>query len=194
MKNGGLLPRGFKARAEKQAIEFRSQLNLKGHDPLSAFDLASHLGIPVLTPIELGMSKSESHKLQRDSAGWSGLTMKDKDGKDLIIHNSYHSATRQQSNIMHELAHVICKHKLPEPKIVAGLALPLRKYDAAIEEEANCLGGNLQITRVGLLWALKRGMTIDEIGDHFLASEAMVNFRIRITGVNRQLEYSRKYY
>lgn len=116
--------------------------------------------------------------------------MKDKDGKDLIIHNAYHSATRQQSNIMHELAHVICKHKLPEPKIIAGLPLPLRKYDPAIEEEANCLGGNLQITRVGLLWALKRGMTVEEIGGHFLASEAMVNFRIRITGVKKQLEYS----
>jgi Zn-dependent peptidase ImmA (M78 family) len=194
VKKGVLLPRGFKAQAERIAIDFRSQLNLKGHDPLSAFDLANHLKIPVLTPIDLGMSKDEVHKLQKDSSGWSGLTMKDKEGKDLIIHNGAHSPTRQQSNIMHELAHIICNHKLPEPKIIAGSTLPLRKYDGVIEEEANYLGGNLQITRIGLLWALKKGMTVDEIGNHFMASQAMVNFRIRITGVNRQFEYSKRFY
>jgi hypothetical protein len=40
MKNGksGLLPYGFKAEAERMAIDFRKKMNLKSHDPLSAFD------------------------------------------------------------------------------------------------------------------------------------------------------------
>lgn len=196
MKSGknNLLPHGFKAKAEKRAIEFRDQLNLKEHHPLSAFDLANHLGIPVFTPTELGLTKSEAHKLQKDGSGWSGLTMKDSDDEDLIVYNVYHSPTRQQSTLMHELAHVICKHKLPEPKFIAGHPLPLREYDPFIEEEANCLGSNLQITRAGLLWALKREMNVEDISQHFIASEAMVKFRIRITGVNKQLENARKYY
>lgn len=196
MKNGkeSLLPRGFKSKAEKKAIEFRKQLNLKAHEPLSAFDLALHLGIPVYSPLDLGLNQIDAHKLQKRGSGWWGLTMKNSDGKYLIIYNINQSSARQQSTIMHELAHIICEHKLPEPKMVADHVLPLREYDPAIEEEANCLGGNLQITREGLLWALKKEMTLEEISNHFLASEAMVTFRINITGVNRQLENARRYY
>lgn len=196
IKNGkiSLLPHGFKAKAERISTDFRKELDLKVHDPLSAFDLAKHLEITVRNPIEAGLSKSEGHTLMRNGSGWSGLTLVNEDGEHIIIYNSYESPGRQQSTVMHELAHVICKHALPEPKIIANQILPLRSYDPVFEEEANSLGASLQIPRAGLLWALKKKMTVSEISDHFLASEAMVTFRINTTGVNKQLSFTKKYY
>lgn len=196
MKNGktSLLPHGFKARAERIAVDFREELDIEAYDPLSAFDLAKHLSITVQTPIQAGLTKSEAHILMRNGSGWSGLTLVNQDGQHIVIYNSYESPGRQQSTLMHELAHVICEHALPEPKIAANQILPLRTYDPVAEEEANFLGGTLQIPRAGLLWALKKKMTVSEISDHFLASEAMVTFRINTTGVNKQLSFSKKYY
>jgi hypothetical protein len=79
VKNGksGLLPYGFKAEAERTAIDFRKKLNLKPHDRLSAFDLADHLKIPVLTPIQCGLTKSEAHNLDE---GWGGLVGSNNEG------------------------------------------------------------------------------------------------------------------
>jgi Zn-dependent peptidase ImmA (M78 family) len=186
-----LLPYGFKAEAERKAIKFRSQLSLKAHDPLSAFDLAAHIGIPLVTPVEAGLSKSQAAKLMRNGSGWWGLTMKNFEGRYFVIYNTYQPPARLQSTIMHELAHIICEHELPAPELVEDCPFPLRKYDPAIEAEANCLGSSLQITRVGLLRALKSGMTIAEISDHFLASESMVQLRINMTGVMKQLQNTR---
>jgi hypothetical protein len=56
---------------------------------------------------------------------------------------------------------------------------------------ANCLGGCLQLPREALLWALKRGMTKNEIADFYEASIQMVTKRINETGVIRQLSYLR---
>ncbi len=189
-----MLPHGFKAKAERIAVDFRERLDLNAYDPLSAFDLAKHLKIAVLTPIEAGLTKAEAHTLMKSGSGWSGLTLKNIEGEHIIIFNNYESSARQQSTVMHELSHVICEHELPQPKIVANQVLPFRSYDPIFEEEAKCLGGSLQIPRAGLLWALKKEMTISEISDHFLASESMVTFRINTTGVNKQLSFTKKYF
>lgn len=196
MKNGksDLLPYGFKAEAERIAIDFRRKMNLKPHDPLSAFDLANHLEIPVFAPTECGLTKSEAHNLMKDGAGWWGLTMKNSSNNYVIIYNTYQSPTRQQSTLMHELSHIICEHELPEPKFVLDHPLPMRTYNPSLEGEADCLGSTLQITRAGLLWALKREMAVNEIANHFLASEAMVRFRVNTTGANRQIRLAKNYY
>ena len=42
------LRRGFKAEAHADAREFRTELSLAPHDPLSPWTLAQHLEIPVI--------------------------------------------------------------------------------------------------------------------------------------------------
>mgnify|MGYP000565998758 CR=1 FL=1 len=76
-------------------------------------------------------------------------------GNTIVIHKHLQTPSRQQSIIMHELAHIICEHKAGEDCEKAFLRLFMRGYVKQQEEEAKTLGANLQITRDGLLWALK---------------------------------------
>ncbi len=186
------LKRGFKAEAERTAIEYREKLGIHPCAPLCAFTLAKFLNITVLEATYFLTSEEEKLKLSatgKDDCGWSALTMLNKDGKRLIIHNNYHTLARQQSNMMHEIAHVICGHeKKPLPK---GITLPffMRDFDKLQEEEAICLGATLQLPRPGLLWAKKSNMTNAEIASHFIASTEMVNFRIGSAGISRQFSF-----
>lgn len=187
-----LLPRGFKANAERTALEFREKLELKKHDPLCGFKLAEHLAIPIHTPDQIFPPETNLHDLvgtKSKDQGWSALTMVTGSGNKIIIHNHLHAPTRQQSNLMHELAHVICEHKHPETLRNINLPFFMRDYDKQQEEEANYLGSALQITREGLLWALKKRMEIAEIAEHYNASPSMVTLRINSTGVKKQLSY-----
>jgi hypothetical protein len=65
----------------------------------------------------------------------------------------------------------------------------MREFDKQQEEEASYLGSALQIPREGLIWALKKGMDLEAVADHFKASTAMVSHRVNTTGVKRQLSY-----
>jgi Zn-dependent peptidase ImmA (M78 family) len=189
------LKRGFKAEAERIAIEYRGKLGIHPCAPLCAFALAEFLDIKVIEATYYLNSTDEKAKLAatgKDDCGWSALTMVNKEGERLIIHNSAHAPARQQSNIMHEIAHVLCNHqKKPLPD---GITLPffMRDFDKLQEDEAIYLGATLQLPRPSLLWAKKINMTNAEIAGHFTASMEMVNFRIGSTGVNKQFSYRKK--
>lgn len=183
------LKRGFKAEAERIATDCRVKLGLHPCAPICAFDLAKFMGIIVYEATDFLTSDDERNKLagiDNYECGWSALTMLNKVQEQLIIHNGSHSPARQQSNIMHEIAHILCKHeKKPLPE---GINLPfgMRDFDKLQEDEAIYLGATLQLSRPCLLWAKKRNMNNSEIANHFNASIEMVNFRVASTGVNKQ--------
>ncbi|PKK36809.1 hypothetical protein BWI96_10590 [Siphonobacter sp. SORGH_AS_0500] len=183
------LKRGFKTRAEEMAIEYREKLGLFAWSPLDAFHLADHLGIRIYSAAEI-LSGSSTIKSLSEECGWSALTMTTKANNTIIIHNPYHLPARQQSNIMHEIAHFLCEHTLPPSRSVP-LPLGMRQFDPAQEEEAICLGAAMQIAKPGLLWALKRNMSIDMMASHFNASHEMVKYRLHLTGAERQAYFSR---
>lgn len=162
-------------RLEEIATTQRSQLNYKAFEQLPARVLAQYFQATIFTAETVPNAEPEQVKILCNSDNWSaGIICK----KPLIIvHNSRHAPTRQESNLMHELAHVILKHKMVgyEPKT----GLPLRRQQD--EDEAVYLGGCLQIPKRGLLWAVQKKMTIAQIALHFNASEDMVKFRINVT-------------
>lgn len=89
------------------------------------------------------------------------------------------SPARRESNLMHELAHVLLKHPMATFDPVTGL--PERSI--ICENEATYLGGCLQVPRRGMLWALQRGLSMSQAAVHFGASEEMIDFRSNVTGV-----------
>lgn len=180
--------RGFKTEAERTSILFRKELNLKPHDFLCAFKLCEHLSIPILTPNEIdGLSPIYlENLLGKGSEIWSAATIPLDNNGYLIIHNPSHSLARQQSNLMHELAHIILKHTTSETSLISGLGGLLRDYNVNQENEAEWLGASLQLPREALSWCLYKGMSVNEISLRFNASEPMVKYRINITGVKNQ--------
>jgi len=110
---------------------------------------------------------------------WSGVIISDR--PLWIVYNPRHAATRYESNLIPEIAHVLLAHKPVGFDPVTGL--PKRKQNN--EDEATYLGGCFQIPKRGLLWATQRKMLLPQIALHFGASEAMgmVQFRSNVTNV-----------
>jgi Zn-dependent peptidase ImmA (M78 family) len=185
-KKKTIFERGFKTKAENLSIEYREKMGLKAWDPLDAFKLAEFLNIPVISPQDITSSQELINILCGSigkSSGWSALVMNTSFNEKIIIHNSIHSAGRQQSNVMHEIAHIICGHEIPEKYKNMLLPSAMVFNDKKQEAEAGYLGAALQMSRACLHWALKRNYTHPQIADHFLASEEMVKFRINSSGV-----------
>lgn len=86
---------------------------------------------------------------------------------------------RYQSNLMHELTHILLNH--PMVGFDPQTGLPMR--EPHYEDEAIYLGSCLQIPRLGLQWASQKGYTRQEIAEYFGASEEMVRFRCNMIGI-----------
>jgi Zn-dependent peptidase ImmA (M78 family) len=188
MPSKSVLERGFKTLAEKISEDLRKELRIAKFDPLDAFKLAAHLNAPVFSVSEVFADEPTSPQaiLLNNPDLFSAMWMPNAEGIKLIIHNSNHSKFRQQSNIMHELSHIIRKHEIPDETARLCLKFNLHYYNPIHEQEAKYLGGCLQITRAGLLWALKQGMSHTEISEYYCASHEMVKYRLGITGAERQ--------
>ncbi|MFN8288973.1 MAG: ImmA/IrrE family metallo-endopeptidase [Chitinophagaceae bacterium] len=178
--------RGFKAEAERHAAFYRKELQLKERDPLPSRDLASHLKIQLLTPQEIpGITEDLLEVLLNTGKdNWSAAILRC-DDKEFIIYNPTHSPYRQESDLMHEIAHSICKHEFSELETtVSGGIIPLRKYDKEQEDEAGWLGACLQLPRPALFYYHKiKRMAIPDISKLFNASEKMVHYRLGVSGV-----------
>jgi hypothetical protein len=179
------LERSLKDWCENEGVRWRRELKLYAYDPLPAQRLAQHLEIPVLNPTEIpGMDTQTLQHLLEEEAGWSALTVPVSQGKHLIIYNPTHAATRHESDVMHELSHLLLGHQPIRFHQVSG-AIPVREYRNADEKAAEYLGGCLQITARGLNWAFQRSMTRQEIAEHFGASLQMVRYRCNMTGYSK---------
>jgi len=181
-----MLKRGFKAEAERMAGFYRKLLKLKEHDPLPARQLADKLEIKLLTPQDIpGMDDDLLNMLLVNGKDFWSAAIYRKEEKEYIIHNPTHSPLRQESDLMHEIAHAICAHELSDLQTaIMGCIIPLRKYDHDQEDEAEWLGACLQLPQKALFHHYKiKGMKEAAISQHFNASEQMVRYRLGVTGV-----------
>jgi hypothetical protein len=160
----------------------------KEHEPLPAVQLAAKRGVTIISPMQIpGMSPVHLNRLlQDDCSSWSAATVS-VGTYVVIINNPSHALPRQESDIMHEISHIICKHVPSKLIYIGGLPFPLREYNTEQEEEASWLGACLQLPRSALWAAVKRRMTVSEMGQYFQASEEMIRYRRQITGVDRQI-------
>ena len=171
------LPVRFRQRCETMATEARSALGLRAFDQLSAEVLARHLEAVLHTPEQIPGIPAAQVALLLASGQWSAAVISRSPLQILL--NPRHAPARQESNLMHELAHVLLEHDMIDFNPRTGL--PQRRQKD--EDEATYLGGCLQIPRRGLLWTIQKGMTVSQVAIHFGASEAMVTFRCNVTGL-----------
>lgn len=178
------LRRGFKAEAERDAARIREELGLAPHDRLDPRDLARHLGIAVVDASDL-VDIGELEELERLQAfAFSAATFEIED-RSIVVVSPLRTLGRQNSDIAHELAHVMLRHNLSEIREVDGM--PFRTCKPEEEEEATAFGGTLLLPRPLLLSAARRQATVDEISQQYDVTIEMARFRYHSTGVSKQV-------
>jgi hypothetical protein len=175
--------RGFKKFADDKSIELRKALGIKPSHPLPGLQLAKHLKVKVLYPKDVPEldPQSLSCLMKGPKSGWSGVALH-ANGTPIIIINNSQSLARQESTIMHELAHIICEHPMGEFTPLAE-GIFLRDFKKECEDEAEWLGGCLQLPGVALYYAHQDGLSIEGIAEKFNASIDMVRYRINMCGI-----------
>jgi len=188
------LDRGFKSWAERTATSLRGELGLGPSDLLRPSDLATYLETMLWTPRDVPNLPAEvlDQLMQKDPWGWSAVSII-QDGAAVIIYNPRHSPGRQSSDIAHELAHQILGHEPARLIMSHDGSFVMRSYDQKDEDEANWLAWALLLPRDGLVTCKRRKLAAEEIADQFGVTETLVNFRLRMTGVEAQFNASSRY-
>ena len=111
--------------------------------------------------------------------------------RKLVILNPSHSAARKNSDLAHELSHLILEHKPTQVFFGPDKSLLIREFDRVQEAEAECLSSVLLVPREALLALLP--ISDDEMAAQQLGvSTQMFRMRRNVTGVDRQL--ARRWY
>jgi Zn-dependent peptidase ImmA (M78 family) len=176
--------RGFKAEAERIATRVRREMGLAAADKLDAKALAEHVGAAVRCADELtDVAKLEA--LEETQPGAFSACTFTIDGQHIIVYNPLASPGRTQSDIAHEVAHVLLGHEVKTVETIGELSF--FTCDPDEEQEANWLAGCLLLPRPLLLRAATRGADATSIATDYGVSEQMAAFRLRTTGVARQI-------
>jgi len=105
-----------------------------------------------------------------------------------VVYNPLMGEPRRNSDIAHEASHVRLDHRLARLERVGGVAF--LSCDKKQEEEANWLAGCLLLPRFALMHDLKKRMSQKTIAKNRVLSTEMIEYRIRVTGVSRQIAAS----
>lgn len=183
--------RGFKSWCENTSKGFRRDLSLAVDQALSPRALASHLGVIVWTPEEVaklgGLDQVHLDQLlHADSRSWSAVTLVVPTHR-VIIENSTHNHVRRNSNIMHEIAHLVLEHEPARVDMTAAKLMILDTYDKTQEAEADWLAGALLVPRDGLLKVASEDPRDEYAAERFDVSVPMLKMRRQRTGIDIQL-------
>ena len=184
--------RGFKAWCERTVNDYWRALGVPACGPLDPRHLADHLGVRIAFPEDIPTLSDTARRqlVEIDPDSWSAVTIALGDAR-LVILNSGHSDARQRSSLAHELAHLILNHATDRTQLSQQGLLFRGTFDREQEEEANWLGGCLLVPRDGLLEARLRTSNERALAAQFRVSTDMIAWRLRTTGVLRQVDWHR---
>ena len=184
---------GFKSQCERRSVEFRRQLGLQQTQPLSADQLASNLGVTVWSVLDVAELDGHDVSVLTDESddSWAALTMRI-GTENLVIYKPVSSHGRRNNVIMHELAHIILGHELSDACIMNDGSLAPGNFDQIQENEADWLAGTLLLPRPALVSIRRRGIPDHKACEQYMVSHDMLVWRVRMTGVDRQLAFNRR--
>ena len=176
--------RGFKAEAERRSIELRTELGLQPSDHLPLKLLADHLGAELRSAIDL-IKLSRLQQIDTLQPGAFSACTFEIGERRIIVWNPISTPARTRSDIAHELSHLLLQHRVQEVHTVGELTFFGCNPDE--EQEANWQAGCLLLPRPLLVSELRRRASVAEIAEKYEVSMQMAQYRIRATGVQRQV-------
>lgn len=179
-----MLPRGFKADAERRAATLRAEIGLGPADALRPETLAQHLGVGYRMADTLVSIAALSTLDKLQPGCFSACTLPGPNGPVVVV-NPLNTAGRQQSDAMHELSHILLRHETRQLERIGDLVF--FTCDPDQEEQADHLGATLLLPRALLVAAHGQGLSIASIADTFGVSEQLARWRLNSTGVVVQI-------
>lgn len=179
-----MFARGFKAWCERVAVQQRKNLGIEASEPLNPVSLARELNILIWKLFDIPDldSKYITTLLEDDPDSWSATTLCQ--GKTtVIIINSSHSLYRRNSDLMHEISHLVIGHDPQRVDVPENGLLLLKSHDKQQEEEANWLAGCLLLPRDALFKICYSGLSKEDTCSKYGVSLQMLAFRLNVTGV-----------
>ena len=178
------LRRGFRTEANAYAREFRVELGLAPHAPLSPWDLADHLAISVvpLSAFKSDIPVAVRCLYGRERSSFSAATVFC-GRRRLIVHNDAHHPRRQASNVAHELSHGILDHPPTSPLNDDGC----RFFDKTVEDEANWLGPALLISDEASMFIVEQRLSMPNAISLYGVSKQVITMRINVTGAHKRI-------
>ncbi|WIY01838.1 ImmA/IrrE family metallo-endopeptidase [Amycolatopsis mongoliensis] len=181
--------RGFKTEAERLADRTRTQMGLRSDAGLPILDLAAHLGVRVRSADRL-VAREELEELDELQPGaFSAATFQLPNRRTVIVYNPLSERVRTNSDIAHELAHLLLDHDVREIQQLAGQTF--FTCDPEQEEEANWLAGCLLLPRPLLVAEAFAGATPEYLADKYQVSLPMARWRLNASGVLLQVQRAR---
>jgi Zn-dependent peptidase ImmA (M78 family) len=184
--------RGFKTKAKKESLAIRKEIGIDYNEPLDCFRLVESLEIPAY-PVEkmgeFGLCTELINTIcyAKGKQQFSATTISVPLGH-LIFYNQTHTFERTNSSLAHEASHVILGHEFSS---ILDMKMVSREFDKDKEDEANWMAGCLLLPEDGLIWALKKKMSIESIADHYNISKQMTQWRYNSTGMRQRMKYVR---
>lgn len=176
--------RGFKAEAERISANLRQELQIKPTQRLPLDRAAASLGAELRSAGEL-IDIARLREIENLQPGAFSACTFDLGERRVVVWSPLSSPARTTSDIAHELAHLMLKHKVQELQTVGDLTF--FGCNPEEEQEANWLAGCLLLPRALLLAELRCGHTADDIAGAFAVSVQMANYRLRATGALQQI-------
>lgn len=179
--------RGFKSWCENVALQVRKEMGLSQNASIDPRRLAETLNVVIWKADEVPEINHYTLRVltEEDPESWSALTLLSGE-KRLIILNPVNSPARQNSDLSHELSHLIIGHEGGRIDITPDNLLILHNYGKQQESEANWLAGCLLLPRPALLHIRKTGLDDKAAMKTYGVSQEMFTYRIRVTGVDWQ--------
>jgi len=179
--------RGFKSWCENVAIQHRKDIGLEEIDPIDPRVLAQKLGVHVLAIDQVPDIEEKTLNIltQDDPDSWSALTVCS-DNSHLVVLNPTQSKARTNSDLAHELSHIIIGHTAARIDVTPDNLLILDSYDKKQEDEANWLAGCLLLPRPALIHIIRNIKNESKARNDYGVSAQMLTYRLNVTGARRQ--------
>jgi Zn-dependent peptidase ImmA (M78 family) len=186
-KGKGLLPPNPKRWGhEHNGLDLRHELKLSLDECLhheAAFDLLSDVHVLPHTQLQL-MPAIASYFSGSKSGRWSGMCVPCPEGETMVIYNGHHPLRRIRATLMEEFFHLWLGHALTRLRLLSDGGAR-RDFDSDKESEAYGSGAAALVPYKPLRAMLEMGQAIQSIADHFLVSEQLVEFRIKVVKLSR---------
>lgn len=178
------MKRGFKARCDRTVAGIRNDLNLSEFDPFDPFAYAELIGVRCV-PVSSLSNCSEwalEHVAGPGRREFSAATVY-REGRALIVYNDSNTLARRRSDVSHELAHLILKHR-PRPFLGDGGCRVWDKEQKEQEDEAAWLSGVLLVPGDVALALVRQEIDVAEAAADFGVSTKMLKYRMNMSGAH----------